>query len=328
MIPPGEGIENSGSMEVFTQKVICLLGPTGTGKSSLALALARAFRAEVVNFDSRQVYRDFPLITAQPGPEDRAVCRHWLYGFLETGTSLNAGRFTSLARERVADIDGRGGVSLLVGGTGLYLRSFLGGLAPIPEIPAAIRERILQLGRDKGPEVLHRSLKTCDPETARRVHPRDRQRLSRALEVYEATGRPLSWWHRQQPAADGEKRVLKLGIRSDLNSLAPRLGRRIEEMLALGAVDEVRRAWELCPDEQAPGWSGIGCGEILQYHLGRWSLEQAGEEWLRKTRAYAKRQLTWFQKEDTVHWFAPGDLEPARKRVRQWLATVEGGHRG
>lgn len=310
------------------QRIICLLGPTGTGKSSLAIALACEWNAELVNFDSRQVYRSFPLITAQPERKDYAACRHWLYGFLASNETLDAGQFASLARDRVADINRRGRIPMLVGGTGLYLRSFLSGLAPIPEIPAAIRNRVLQQCRDKGPEALHLLLQSCDPETARKVHPRDRQRLTRALEVCQATGRPISWWHQRQTPDASTYRALKIGIWTELETLRPRLENRIASMIAKGALDEVRQAWEDCPDAQAPGWSGIGCREILEYHLGRWSLEQARQEWLRRTRAYAKRQLTWFQRDEEVHWLRSGELKKARDCVHKWLSAAGAGGEG
>lgn len=309
-------------------RVICLLGPTGTGKSSLAVALAREWNAEVVNFDSRQVYRSFPLITAQPERNEYAACRHWLYGFLECHESVDVGQFCALARERVAEITSRGRLPLLVGGTGLYLRSFFSGLAPIPKIPSAVRSRVLKECRDHGPEALHGRLHICDPETAERVHPRDRQRVTRALEVYAATGKPISWWHQRQAPGTDRCQALKIGIWVELETLTPRLQARIETMLARGALDEVRQAWTECPEASAPGWSGIGCREILDCHLGRSSLEQARQEWLRRTRAYAKRQLTWFQKEDGVHWLGGGELEKARELVQAWSSARAAGFDG
>lgn len=305
------------------QKVLCLLGSTGTGKSSLAAVLARYCAGAVVNCDSRQVYKRFPLITAQPGTTERALCQHWLYGFLETDEHLDAGTFTDLARDRADSISQSGQVPFLVGGTGLYLRSFLLGLAPIPEIPREVQEQIRAQCRFQGPESLHLELQAVDPEAARAIHPRDRQRVTRALEVYQGTGRPISWWRTREPRFRNRYQVLKVGLWMDLDSLTPRLKERIEQMLARGALEEAAAAWERCPDEQAPGWSAIGCVQVLQYLLGRWSLDQTRDEWLRKTRGYAKRQLTWFQKEPDVLWLAPGDQNQALEAVQGFLNNTK-----
>ncbi|MCF8103975.1 MAG: tRNA (adenosine(37)-N6)-dimethylallyltransferase MiaA [Desulfohalobiaceae bacterium] len=302
------------------QKVVCLLGSTGTGKSSLAAFLARNIAAEVINFDSRQVYKRFPVITAQPGPEELKTCRHWLYGFLETDERLDAASFTDLARNRADRITGSGRIPMLVGGTGLYLRSFVKGLAPIPKIPREIQADVRTRCRLYGPERLHRDLQKTDPGAAGKIHPRDRQRVSRALEVYQATGRPISWWQ-AQPSREIRYHVLPIGLWLDLKPLAPRLKDRIESMIERGAVEEARAAWEKCPREEAPGWSGIGCAEVLQFLLGRRTLDQTRDEWFKKTRAYAKRQQTWFKKEKGIVWISPGDRDRALEAVQRFLES-------
>ncbi|MCF8039742.1 MAG: tRNA (adenosine(37)-N6)-dimethylallyltransferase MiaA [Desulfohalobiaceae bacterium] len=306
------------------QKIVCLLGLTGTGKSSLAASVAGYIGGEVINFDSRQVYKRFPVITAQPGPEELETCRHWLYGFLETDERLDAADFTDLARNRADRIRNQGHIPLLVGGTGLYLRSFLKGLAPIPKIPPEVQEGVRTHCRLYGPERLHQDLQKVDPEAAGRIHPRDRQRVTRALEVYQVTGRPISWWQ-EQPSDEIPCQVLPIGLWMDLEDLARRLKGRIESMIEAGAVEEARAAWERCPDEKAPGWSAIGCAEVLQFLLGRWTLDQALDEWFKKTRAYAKRQLTWFKREKDVVWLSPADRDRALEIVQRFLETSSRG---
>jgi tRNA dimethylallyltransferase len=236
---------------------------------------------------------------------------------LPTEEAIDAGRFTALARPVLEDIHSRGRVPVLVGGTGLYLKALIYGLAPIPEIPSEIRERIGAECRDRGSEALHRRLQEKDPESADRLHPRDRQRIARALEVVTATGKPLTWWLRTYPCDQPRYSFVKVGLWTDLEVLTPLLKARIGKMLARGAMQEVEAAWQGCPDEHAPGWSGIGCWELLQVLLGRWSQAEAESAWVMNTRAYAKRQLTWFKKEQDVHWVQPGDV-PMFFNSRLW----------
>ncbi len=294
--------------------VICLAGPTGSGKTALALRLARELDCEIINADSRQVYADFPLITAQPSPEERARCPHHLYGFLPTGQKISAGRWAAMAAAVAREITARGRVPLLVGGTGLYFQALLRGMAEIPPVAPEVTRRLELRLRAHGPEGLHAELARVDPAYAARIHPRDRQRILRALEVLEGTGRPFSWWHAHAMAAPpcaGPLLVLDV----TLDWLAPRLARRLDAMLAAGALDEARAARTRCPGSaggvRLPGWSGIGCAELLAHLEGEISLEDCRARWLANTRAYAKRQLTWFRARPEAVFLPPEDGEGA-----------------
>lgn len=294
--------------------VICLAGPTGSGKTALALHLARELDCEIINADSRQVYADFPLITAQPSPEERAVCPHHLYGFLPTGQKISAGHWAAMAATVAREVAARGRVPLLVGGTGLYFQALLRGMAEIPPVAPEVTRRLTARLHSLGPEALHAELARADPAYAARVHPRDRQRILRALEVLEGTGRPFSWWHAHAMAAPpcaGPLLVLDAG----LDWLAPRLARRLDAMLAAGALDEARAARARCPGRvggvRQPGWSGIGCAELLAHLEGEISLKDCRSRWLANTRAYAKRQLTWFRARPEAVFLPPADREGA-----------------
>ena len=277
--------------------VICLAGPTGAGKTALALYLAGELGGEIINADSRQVYADFPLITAQPSPEERARAPHHLYGFLPTEQKISAGRWADMAAAKARQVLSRGRVPLLVGGTGLYFQALLRGIAAIPAIPPEVTRGLCARLESSGPEALHAELARADPAYAARIHPRDRQRILRALEVLQGTGRPFSWWHdnaMSAPLAAGPLFVLD----ATLDWLAPRLSRRLDAMLEAGAVAEARAALARTPAAagvRLPGWSGIGCAELLDHLTGRTSLAQCRARWLANTRAYAKRQLTWFR---------------------------------
>lgn len=310
----------SSSGAVPAPPILCLLGPTGTGKTAAAIAVARRLPASVINFDSRQVYSDFPIITAQPDQEERAACPHLLYGFLPLIERMTAARFVELAMEAIAEVRAQGRLPILVGGTGLYLRSLLSGMAPIPEIPAAIRRTVLERIRAEGPQRLHAELEKTDPEYASRIHPNDTQRNARAAEVLLATGRTMTWWHTSSEHTPAPYAALKIGMRLSLDELEPHLAGRIDAMLAAGALDEAKRAYAKCPDPDAPGWTGIGCAELLACLRGETTLEQARSLWIKNTRAYAKRQLTWFAKEPGISWFAPGDGGSVADCVADWLA--------
>lgn len=286
--------------------VICLAGPTGSGKTAAALAMAAALDGEVINADSRQVYADFPLITAQPSPEERACCPHHLYGFLPTEKKISAGRWAEAAVDKVRDILARGKTPLLVGGTGLYFQALLRGMAEIPPVDPQLTAAITARVDAQGAPSLHAELAQTDPAYAAKIHPNDRQRIIRALEVCQSTGRPFTWWHSNSmstPLCVGPL----LTLDAPLAWLEPRLARRLDLMLAGGALDEARAAMRHCAAPAAPGWSGIGCAEALAHLLGRLSLEDCRSLWLRNTRAYAKRQLTWFRARPEARWLPPDD---------------------
>jgi tRNA dimethylallyltransferase len=298
----------------------CILGPTGAGKTAAALALARAFPGEVriVNADSRQVYRDFPLITAQPSPEDQALFSHKLYGFLPLSEKLGAGAYARLADAAIRESLDAGALPILVGGTGLYFKALFAGMAPIPEIPGEILEYWQKACAAEGGPALHRLLLRDDPEYAARIHPHDRQRIIRALAVLQATGKAFSQWHKMPPLPS-PYRPVKVGLGLPLPLLEIRIRRRMEAMLEAGALEEVRQAFLRFPDPAAPGWTGIGCRELLGLLSGRLTPQSCRELWFRNTRAYAKRQYTWFRPDTEIVWFSPDQTSDLAEHVLERL---------
>ncbi|MBU1248875.1 MAG: tRNA (adenosine(37)-N6)-dimethylallyltransferase MiaA [Proteobacteria bacterium] len=299
-------------------RIVCILGPTGTGKTRAALGLG--VPTAVINYDSRQVYRDFPIITAQPTPEERAVCPHLLYGFAPPTERMNAAAFADLALGAIAEAAAMNRLPVLVGGTGLYLKALLEGMSPIAEIKKKIREEVLSRLASEGPQKMHRELRKIDPDYAAVIHENDSQRNARAMEVWLSTGRTMTQWHAEaHPRADLD--VLKVGIHEDLETLTPGLAKRIDLMVTEGAVEEARAAWERCPDPTAPAWTGIGCAELLAHVRGEIDLFTAKRLWVKNTRAYAKRQITWGKKEKDTQWFKKGDVAGLVEAVRQWLGA-------
>ncbi len=302
-------------------RIVSILGPTGVGKSAAALDLPMDLpeRPGIINFDSRQVYADAPLITAQPSAEERARAPHWLYGFLEPDQGLDAAGFATLAAKAIGECAAQGRLPVLVGGTGFYLKVLLEGIAPIPSIPDEVRQAVLERVEQEGPQALHAELERIDPDYARVIHPNDTQRNARAMEVWLGTGQTMTHWHSQAHPA-GEFQALKLAFTVDLDELEPRLAERIEAMLAAGALDEARTLLDKCPDQEAPVWSAIGCAELRAHLEGELSLDQAKHLWLKNTRAYAKRQLTWCRREKDIVWVEASDPAALGRAVADWLA--------
>ena len=328
-----------------TLPLICICGPTGAGKTAVSLYLARTLPAilrqnlhgrrancvgcEIINADSRQLYVDFPIITAQPSPAEQAQAPHSLFGFLPSTERMSAGVYAHLAAQRIAEcllpvwqdnkwdnsLESEGWrIPILVGGTGLYIKSLIEGIAQIPPIPEEIAYYWRARCREEGPAELHKILQLNDPELSARLHPNDKQRIIRGLEVYSATGKSLSLWH-AQAVPPPPYRVLKLGIGEDIKSLEPRLALRIDKMLEQGAIEEARAARENCNDPTSPGWSGIGCAELWRYLAEEMSLDDCKKLWLANTRAYAKRQFTWFKSDSAVNWFIPEEADKALQRA-------------
>lgn len=299
-------------------KVICLAGPTGCGKSSLAAKLGKKFGGAVVNADSRQVYADFPIITAQPGDGERELCPHFLYGFLAVQQKISAGQYAEQAYACIKNLWKQGIIPILTGGTGLYFRSLLQGIADIPQIDPAVHEKWQNECLQAGSIALHAELTKIDAEYAAKIHPNDRQRITRALEVYDFTGKNFTWWHQ-----NNHNRFvfdyLYLGLHISLADLEPRLELRIEQMLEQGALEEAKNAMITCPDQLAPGWSGIGCIELYQYLSGKLALDEAKELWRKNTRAYAKRQITWFKSEKDIQWHMPEDYTKIITHISNFL---------
>ena len=294
----------------------CIMGPTGAGKTAAALALASAFDASVINADSRQVYKDFPIITAQPSAEEQSACPHLLYGFLGCEQKLGAGAYARAAGRSIDAETQKGRLPLLVGGTGLYFKALLSGIAPIPPVPPDIAARWQRRCEEEGGAALHALLTKVDPAYAGKIHPHDRQRLTRALAVWEATGKTFSWWHdRELPGTP--YLACKIGIGLPLAQLEGPLAGRIDLMLEAGALEEARTALNVCPDPAAPGWSGIGCAELYRHLAREISLEECKALWLKNTRAYAKRQHTWFRADPDIRWFAPWQISDIVEHVRQ-----------
>ena len=283
--------------------VLAVVGPTAVGKSEFALRLCERFRGELLSVDSMQVYRGLDAGTGKPDRSERRRAVHHGIDLALPGEDFSLGDFVRYAERTIAAIRQRRQLPVLVGGTGLYFRGLLRGIVDAPRRDAAIRKRLDESARRHGGEHLHRMLQRVDAEAARRLGPRDRPRLVRALEVFFTTHRGLSEWIRESPFGPDRYDAIKIGLNMDREVLYRRIDARVERFFAGGLIEEVRGMLAGGSPSSANAFKALGYRECLGYLAGESPLDETVALTKRNTRRYAKRQLTWFRSEQEVVWF-------------------------
>jgi tRNA dimethylallyltransferase len=281
--------------------------------------LAERFSGEVINADSLQVYRHLDIGTGKPTAEERSRAVHHLLDVAEPGEPFSAGDYVARARKVLEGLAARGRVAVLCGGTGFYFRALMQGMAEVPPVPDAVRRDVAARMQRLGAPGCHVELARLDPERAARLHPNDAARIARALEVVLASGVPLSAWLRRGAATGVAAPVLHVGWLWERHELYARINRRVEEMLAQGWVDEVRRVLAMGVPPSAKPLRAIGYREIVEYLEGRRPLTSLAPDIQQRTRHYAKRQLTWFRRQAPVEWFSPHQREALLRRAAAFL---------
>jgi tRNA dimethylallyltransferase len=300
-----------------SNKAVLIAGPTASGKSALALELAERLAGTVINTDSMQVYRDLRIITARPTVEEEARVPHRLYGHVDASVNFSAGAWVADAARVLEEACVQNRLPIFIGGSGLYFKALTRGLSAVPPIPAEIREDVrVRLDRG-GVEALHAELARRDPLSAKRLKPRDRTRIARALEVVEATGRSLTDWHREglpPLLPPGAFRALFLAPERD--ALYARIDARFDAMLEAGALEEVARLAARGLDPLLPAMKAHGVPALIRHLKGEIALEEAAGIGRADTRHYAKRQFTWFRHQlPEFEWVVP-------EAARGWLDNV------
>jgi len=273
---------------------VVIAGPTASGKSAAALRLAEALNGAIINADAMQLYRDLNILTARPNHRALARAPHRLYGILAADEPCSAGRYRALALEAIAAAASAGQVPILVGGSGLYLRALMYGLAPIPPVPVSVRERARALYDRIGEAPFRNALAAHDPQSAARIKPGDRQRLMRAWEVVEATGRPLPEWQ-TLPSQHAAARFATIVFLPERDALYAACDGRFDRMMAQGGPEEARAIASRRLDPALPIMKAVGLRPLLRHLAGEISLVEACDAAKRETRQYAKRQITWFR---------------------------------
>ena len=279
--------------------VALIAGPTASGKSGLALTLAERSGGVIVNADSAQIYRDLPILSAAPTGDERALAEHRLYAIRDGARPCSAAEWAELAKAEIADIHASGRLPILVGGTGLYLRTLLDGIAPVPPIESIVRERV----RAQPVEDNRAELERLDPEAAARLNPADAVRTSRALEVVLSTGRTLAEWQERSEGGIGNRVMLKpLILLPPRGWLYAQCDARFDQMIAAGAIEEVKALLARKLDPSLPVMRAIGAREITAFVAGRIDREEMIRLGQQATRNYAKRQYTWFAHQPPPDW--------------------------
>ena len=301
-------------------RLVILLGPTGAGKSGLAIELAEAFGGEILNADSMQVYRYMDIGTAKPTPEERQRIKHHLIDLVTPDQSFHAGLYRTLGRKTVDSLHQKETPIFVVGGTGLYIKALTQGLFTSPKTNSDVRERLKQEAEQRGKEFVYQRLREVDPKAAARIHPQDLFRTIRALEVFESTGVQISFLQEQHRFGDRPYLTLKIGLEMDRVKLYRRIEERVSRMIERGFLREVEGLLEMGYGQGLKPMQSLGYKQMVQFLSNELGWDEAVNLMKRETRHYAKRQWTWFNADREVCWRnESADQEKIFAEVRSFL---------
>lgn len=309
------------SPNVGSAKIVALVGSTATGKTGMSLELANRFPVEIINCDASQFYVGMDVGTAKPTALEFSQVPHHLYDIRPPEKPLDAGAYLPLADAAIADIRSRDRLPLLVGGTGLYLRALLHGLAEIPAVSQVIRERVRIELEANGIQFLQRRLSEVDPEAAQRIARNDVQRTSRALEVFYETGRPISSFQKEHGFASGRYRAQVLGLSLSDTALRNRITSRIDIMLDGRFQREVALLLASGKDFSLRTLKALGYQDVAEHLAGRMSFQELRQRLVNSHWQYARRQRTWFRKMPGVLWIQPNEVDKAAALLEKWICT-------
>lgn len=303
-------------------KIIIICGPTGIGKTTVAIDLAQHLEGQIVGADSMQVYKYMDIGTAKPTAAEQARVVHHLVDFVEPDESFDAAQYAAKAREKIIELDQQRITSFVVGGTGLYIKALLYGLFDEKVSDPEIRDRLKAEADTHGIQCLYERLGRLDSETANRLHPNDTYRILRALEVIEATGQAISKHHKKHGFFDQPFESLKIGLEMDRTILYERINRRVDAMISDGFLDEVKGLMARGYSADLKPMQSIGYRHMVDYIEGRLSWEECVRTMKRDHRRYAKRQLTWFGADSEIIWKAPGQVKALKLLIENFMSEV------
>ncbi len=284
------------------RQVICVVGPTCSGKTEVGIQLSEKLNGEIISGDSRQIFKYLDIGTAKPTSEQREKIKHHLIDFLNPDENFNASQFEKIAIEISEDLIKKNKQSVVVGGSGLYLKALIDGITESVVLNEDLREKFLEERNKFGNEYLYSKLKEVDPESAEKMLPQNWKRVMRALEVYYSTGKPI-WEHHKEYERNLNLKFLQFGINWEREILYKRIEDRVDNMISLGLIDEVKNILKMGYSTELNSLNTVGYKEVIEYLNGRYSFEKMIELIKRNTRRFAKRQLTWFRRDKRIKWF-------------------------
>ena len=300
-------------------KVIIICGPTGIGKTSVAIRIAEAVSGEIISADSMQIYRHMDIGTAKPTQTELARAHHHMIDIVNPDEHFDAALFSGIAYDKVLNLDERCIVPIVAGGTGLYIKALIYGLFSADPADPNIRMRLKEEADAHGAGFLYKRLAESDPNAAEKIHPNDTYRIIRALEMVEATGKTISKHHGEHKFADKRYKVLKIGLQMEREALYNRINQRVDVMIEKGLVDEARGLLERGYSQDLKSMQSIGYRHMVDFIKGRVSLDETIRTLKRDTRRYAKRQMTWFNADPEIVRTKPEETEDIMLRVKDFL---------
>ncbi|MBN1272788.1 MAG: tRNA (adenosine(37)-N6)-dimethylallyltransferase MiaA [Candidatus Aminicenantes bacterium] len=301
------------------KNLVCVLGPTGVGKSRISLRLAKTFGGEIINCDSMQVYKGFDIGTDKIAPSVRQKIPHHLIDIKSPWEQFTAAEFARLSLEAAEDILKRGLLPIITGGTGLYFSALFNGLFPEGQKDPSVRTKLEAEFRKKGLESLRQRLEEIDPGISQRISPNDKIRIIRALEVFETTGIPMSHHFQKTRSFVEDYFVLKIGLILERDLLVKKIEKRVDRMFERGIIQEVQTLLDSGISSHVPAFRALGYKHVLNFLNGKTTKEEAVLLMKQDTRRYAKRQKTWFRKMKGIRWFSPKEFRPIREYIEKNL---------
>lgn len=309
--------------QVRQKPLVVVVGPTAVGKSRVAVEIAKRFESEILTADSRQVYRGMNVGTDKPPEEERQGIAHRLIDLVDPGEAFNAGLFCRHAASAIDRLYADRRLPLVVGGTGLYVRTLLKGLCEAPPADPALRAQLRQEARDQGADRFYARLVAVDPESASKLHPRDTSKVIRALEVYQLSGRPMSAFQAQHGFAERPYQALLIGLNRDRDALYRRIEERIDWQLAHGFIEETKQLLDRGYLRDSAAMKGLGYRQVAAYLSGEYGRDEMIVRFKRDTRHFAKRQMTWFRSEPGIQWFQIEDSEPIQQTAGRVADVID-----
>lgn len=306
------------------QKIIVLAGPTAVGKTELSLTIAEDVGCEIISMDSMQIYKYMDIGTAKPTMEERSRVLHHLLDFVDPAEPYNVARFIKDAEKAIEQISSSGRLPMLVGGTGLYMKGLLEGVFEMPDVSRETRNEVQRLLQEKGQGFLYDKLQKVDPESAARLHMNDSQRITRAYEIYRATGIPWSSYLAEHQRKSEQHKfkydVVKIGLQRERDNLYERINSRVDIMVEQGLFTEVEGLLSMGYAADLNSMKSIGYKHMVHFIEKKWTWDESLEKLARDTRHYAKRQLTWFGGDSEMTWFHPREISRVRNFI---LESIE-----